>query len=223
MDNNRKHRWHLAIPILLTLTACDYSASLETPGRSYEVSGGTPHVGSSDLPVDAQSVPQPASIPSSDRIADQAHIISDTTEANLQQRLTDLETRTGHQLFIATVPSLDGKTVEDYSMTLANDWAIGRKDYDDGVLLLVAPTEKRTRIAIGYGLECAIPNEHAQQIIDETMIPHFKGGDFSKGIEAGTTQLITLLDTAPHDTRAIAQAMRERTGDNPDPCKTAYK
>ena len=223
MDNNRKHRWHLAIPILLTLTACDYSASLETPGRSYEVSGGTPHVGSSDLPVDAQSVPQPASIPSSDRIADQAHIISDTTEANLQQRLTDLETRTGHQLFIATVPSLDGKTVEDYSMTLANDWAIGRKDYDDGVLLLVAPTEKRTRIAIGYGLECAIPNEHAQQIIDETMIPHFKGGDFSKGIETGTTQLITLLDTAPHDTRAIAQAMRERTGDNPDPCKTAYK
>ena len=219
MDNNRNHCWHIAIPILLTLTACDYSASLEVPGRSYEVNGGSPHVGSSDPQADVQSIPQPASSPSRDRIADQARIISDTTEANLQQRLTDLEARTGHRLFIATVPSLDGKTVEDYSITLANDWAIGRKGYDDGVLLLVAPTEKRTRIAIGYGLECAIPDERAQQIIDEIMIPHFEGGDFSVGIVAGTTQLITLLDTAPNDTRAIAQASRGRTRDNPDPCK----
>ena len=218
MDRNRNHRWSIIIPALLTLAACDYSASLETPGRSYEVNGGTPHADSSA----PQAYPSSTPSPSRDRIADQAHIISDTTEASLQQRLTDLEARTGHQLIIVTVPSLDGKTVEDYSLTLANDWAIGRKDYDDGVLLVVAPTEKRTRIAVGQGLECAIPDERAKHIIDETMIPHFKRGDFNAGIEAATAQLVALLDTVPNDTRAIAQAIRGRTRDDPDPCKTLY-
>jgi uncharacterized protein len=92
--------------------------------------------------------------------------------------LEQFEHRTKHQLVVVTVTSLRGRDVADFTRELANSWGIGRKCYDDGIVLLVAPHERKVRIAVGYGLEKALPNEVAQRIIDQRILPQFRRGEY---------------------------------------------
>jgi uncharacterized protein len=108
-------------------------------------------------------------------------------------KLAELERTTKHQLVVATVPSLGGRDVANFSRDLANAWRIGRNGNNDGVVLLVAPNERKVRIAVGYGLEKALTHEVCQQIIDSSMLPHFRQGDLPGGIEAGVDALIARL------------------------------
>ena len=100
-----------------------------------------------------------------------------------------VERQTTAQLAVVTVPSLRGETVEAYAHELFNEWGIGKKGVNNGVLLLVAPTERRMRIEVGYGLEPLLTDSVCGEIRDQAIIPHFKNNDYAGGIIAGTQRL----------------------------------
>jgi len=132
-------------------------------------------------------------VPLTGRVTDAAHILSPEQVSRLTVKLEQLERTTKHQLVVTTVPSLGGLDVADFTRDLANKWGIGRKGYNDGVVLLVAPNEMKVRIAVGYGLEKTLTHEVCQQIIDRSMLPRLREGDLPGGIEAGTDALIARL------------------------------
>ena len=104
-----------------------------------------------------------------------------------------LERRTTDQLVIVTVPSLNGRTIEAFGLGLGNHWGIGQRGKDNGVLLIVAPTERRVRIEVGYGLEAILTNARAQAIIDRHMLPALRRGAWNEAISAGTREIIATL------------------------------
>jgi uncharacterized protein len=132
-------------------------------------------------------------IPLSGRVTDAAGTLGPAQEAALSAKLEGLERLTKRQMVIVTVPSLGGQDIAAYTRNLANSWGIGRKGYNDGVVLLVAPNEQRVRIAVGLGLEEVLTHEVCQGIIDNSMLPRFRAGDLIGGIEAGTDALIVHL------------------------------
>jgi uncharacterized protein len=97
----------------------------------------------------------------------------------------ELEKKTTAQVVVVVVPSLSGLTVEEYANRLFREWGIGQKEKNNGVLLLVAMSDRKVRIEVGYGLEGAIPDGKAGRILDEYVIPYFKEGEYDKGIYYG--------------------------------------
>ena len=96
----------------------------------------------------------------SGRVVDRANIIQPSTRTAIEQKLADLETKSGIQLVVATVPSLEGQEIEPYANELFRSWRLGEKTKNNGVLLLVAPNERRVRIEVGYGLEVRSPTRY---------------------------------------------------------------
>ena len=129
-------------------------------------------------------------------VVDQAGIIPDAAEHSLDRKLSDLQRRTRHQLAIVTVSSLQGYEIADYSNRLGRTWGVGRRHFDDGVLLVVAPREHRVRIEVGYGLEATLTDPRCAEIIRNLILPHFKRQDFPGGIAAGTDAIIARLNVA---------------------------
>jgi uncharacterized protein len=127
------------------------------------------------------------------RVTDAAHVLTPEQEAALSNTLEALERKTSHQMVVVTVPNLGGQDVAVFTRNLANNWGIGRKGYDDGVVLLVAPNEHKARIAVGYGVEKKLPDELCQRIMAEQIIPRFRQGDLPGGIEAGVIALTARL------------------------------
>ena len=125
------------------------------------------------------------------RVVDLANVIPPESEARLVKQLAEFETRTQHQLVVATTASLQGKPIEKYSLCLANHWGIGRKDINDGVMILVSPAERVARIEVGYGLEAALTDEEAKVIMDTKMVPAFLQSDFGAGISASAEAIIS--------------------------------
>ena len=107
----------------------------------------------------------------------------------------DLEDRSGIQLVVATVGSLEGQEIEPYANELFRTWRLGEADKDNGVLLLVAPNECRVRIEVGYGLEGTLTDALSKVIIANAITPRFKAGDFSGGVTRGVDDIITVLTT----------------------------
>jgi uncharacterized protein len=124
------------------------------------------------------------------RVVDEAGILPAASETKLSGQLAELERRTGHELVVATVKSLQEKALEEYSVCLARHWKIGRQKVDNGILLLVAPKERVARIEVGYGLENALRDDEAAAIMGSAIIPAFAAGDYVRGIEAGTAAII---------------------------------
>ena len=129
------------------------------------------------------------------RVVDQANIIQPDTRVALEQKLADLEDKSGIQLVVATVKSLEGQEIEPYANELFRKWALGEKKKNNGVLLLVAPNERRVRIEVGYGLEGTLTDALSKVIISNAMTPRFKAGNFSEGISRGVDDIITVLTT----------------------------
>jgi uncharacterized protein len=124
------------------------------------------------------------------RVTDAADILNPAQEAALTAKLEEFERKTKHQMVIVTVPSLGGQDIAAYTRDLANRWGIGREEQDDGVVLLVAPNERKVRIAVGYGLERTLTQAVCARIIKEKMIPRFSKGDLPGGVDAGSNALI---------------------------------
>ena len=129
------------------------------------------------------------------RVVDQADIIGTSVRADLETTLADLESKSGIQLVVATVKSLDGQEIEPYANELFRTWKLGEKTKNNGVLLLVAPNEKRVRIEVGYGLEGTLTDALSKVIIANAITPRFKTGDFAGGITRGVDDIITVLTT----------------------------
>jgi len=133
--------------------------------------------------------------PLSGRIVDQADIIPAATELELEPKLRELEDKSGIQLVVATVKSLEGGDVETYANQLFRTWKLGEAKNNNGVLLLVAPNERKVRIEVGYGLEGTLTDALSSVIISNAITPRFKSGDFGGGISRGVEDIITVLTT----------------------------
>ena len=133
--------------------------------------------------------------PLTGRIVDQANIISREARETLEPKLAELEQKSGIQLVVATVSSLEGQEIEPYANELFRFWKLGEKQKNNGVLLLVAPNERRVRIEVGYGLEGTLTDALSSVIIANAITPRFKAGDFSGGITRGVDDIITVLTT----------------------------
>jgi uncharacterized protein len=129
------------------------------------------------------------------RIVDQANIITAATRSVIEPKLAELEAKSGIQLVVATVTSLEGQEIEPYANELFRSWKLGEKTKNNGVLLLVAPNERRVRIEVGYGLEGTLTDALSKVIITNAITPRFKTGDFSGGIARGIDDIITVLTT----------------------------
>jgi uncharacterized protein len=124
------------------------------------------------------------------RVNDYAGLMPRDRAAALEGRLEQFENSTGHQIAVLTVPSLDGDTIEDFGIHVADAWKIGKKGFDNGAILIVAQKEHRLRIEVGYGLEGVLPDAIANRIIQEQIIPRFRDGDFAGGIETGVDAIM---------------------------------
>lgn len=129
------------------------------------------------------------------RIVDQANIIPVDIRNAVEPKLADLETKSSIQLVVATVSSLDGEEIEPYANELFRSWKLGEKTKNNGVLLLVAPNERRVRIEVGYGLEGTLTDALSKVIITNAIAPRFKAGDVGGGISRGVDDIITVLTT----------------------------
>jgi uncharacterized protein len=133
--------------------------------------------------------------PLTGRVVDQANVIPADTRAAIEGKLADLESKSGIQLVVATVKSLEGQEIEPYANELFRSWKLGEKTKNNGVLLLVAPNEHRLRIEVGYGLEGTLTDALSKVIITNAIAPRFKTGDFAGGISRGVDDIITVLTT----------------------------
>ncbi len=124
------------------------------------------------------------------RVVDHAEIFDAPFEVALTERLRQLEDETQVQLVVATTPDLEGYSIADYSYNLANSWGIGSAERDDGLLVLLAPSERTVRIEVGFGLEASVRDEEAAEIIQKDMLPRFRKSDFEGGVERGVESLI---------------------------------
>ena len=129
----------------------------------------------------------------SGRVVDQANVMAAQSRGELETKLKDLEDKSGIQLVVATVKSLQGTDVETYANGLFRAWKLGQAQKNNGVLLLVAPAEHKVRIEVGYGLEGTLTNALSSVIIAGAIIPRFKAGDFPGGIERGVDGIINVL------------------------------
>lgn len=125
------------------------------------------------------------------RVVDSANILTQQTKQNLENILANEEHNSSNQIVIATVKSLNGYAIADFALNLARHWGIGQKAKDNGVLLLVAPNERKVRIEVGYGLEGALTDKISHEIIEYTMLPHFKQQDYDTGVSKGANQIIS--------------------------------
>ena len=115
---------------------------------------------------------------------------------------------------VVTIPSLGGYEISDYGYQLGRAWGIGQKSLNNGILFIVAPTEHKTRIEVGYGLEPIVTDALSSVIIQTQVLPQFRKGDFNGGVEAGADALIQQLslDTSEAEKRAAAAAQPCRKG-----------
>lgn len=133
------------------------------------------------------------------RVNDQANLLDDGFEDQLEERLRLLEEETGAQVAVLIVPSLEGDPLEDFSMRVVETWKLGRADADDGVLILIARDERRMRIEVGYGLEGVLTDAQSGRIIDHLMAPRFREGDFNGGVDASVEAVSSAIRGEPVD------------------------
>src|SRR4030066_1191046 len=130
-------------------------------------------------------------------VVDLAEIINDDVEANLNGYLLELEQKTTAQMVVLTINSLEGESLEDFSLKVAHEkWRLGQKDKDNGVLLLVALQDRKYKFEIGYGLEGILPDSLTGSIGRDYLVPYFKKGDYSAGIF--TAELAVINEISSH-------------------------
>ncbi len=139
-------------------------------------------------------------------VLDQAGIMSADAAAQLNARLKAYNRDTGRAVFVVTVKSLDDEDIASYSIKLAQNWGVGGNATDQGLVLLIAPNQRKIRIEVGYGLEEYFTDALSGRIIRETIAPSFRAGNFDGGINAGVSAIISQLDRDPASAKAVAEA-----------------
>jgi uncharacterized protein len=143
-------------------------------------------------------------------VVDTAHLLPADVNAALSQKLAGYAQRSGNQLVVVTLPTLNGYDIADYGYQLGRHWGIGEKDKNTGALLIVDVAEKKMRIEVGYGLEGTLTDAVSFQIVHNVIAPKFKQGDFAGGIVAGTDAILAVLGDKAAAERQ--QQTRQRSG-----------
>jgi uncharacterized protein len=155
----------------------------------------------------AAALAAPKFPPLTGRVVDNAKLLSPATEQQLTARLEQLEQQTGRQLVVATIPDLQGYEIEEYGYQLGRAWGIGSEKSDDGVILLVAPSDRKVRIEVGYGLEPILTDALTSVILQTRVLPHFRDGKMEEGVIDGTQALAEQLALPDEEAKArVAQA-----------------
>ncbi len=164
------------------------------------------------VPASAQTFP-----PLTGRVVDQANLLDPAQEAALTAKLAALETQSQRQFVVATISDLEGYDDSDYGYRLGRAWGIGDKERNDGLLLLIAPNDRKVRIEVGYGLEGIMTDALSHRIIQDRILPAFRAKDFPGGINAGVDSVITQLQLPPEEaTKIAASATRQTRSKNDD-------
>jgi len=127
-------------------------------------------------------------------VNDTAGVMSPAAQQALTERIKTHEGKTGNQIVVLTIPSLEGEDIEGFAVKVFESWKPGKKGKDNGVLVVVATKDRRMRIEVGYGLEGTLPDSAAGEIIRTAMAPQFKKGDYSAGVDAGVAAVIEALE-----------------------------
>jgi uncharacterized protein len=144
--------------------------------------------------VSGAQVPVP---PLGGRVTDQTATLTDEQKSTLEQTLRSFEARKGSQVAVLIVPSTAPESIEQYALRVAEQWKPGRKNVDDGALLVVAKDDRTLRIEVGYGLEGTLTDAASKRIISEIIVPRFRQGDFYGGITAGVERILRVIDGEP--------------------------
>jgi uncharacterized protein len=128
------------------------------------------------------------------RVVDNAEILKADTRRSIAAELQAHEKKTGNQVAVLTVPTLGDESVEEYAVRVFEQWKLGRKGKDNGVLVVVVPKDRRMRIEVGYGLEGTLTDVAASRIIRDVMTPRFRSGDYDGGIAQGVTAIVAHLE-----------------------------
>ena len=129
----------------------------------------------------------------SGRVVDEAELLSPSQAAEVTTKLAAHEQATTNQVVVVTLKSLQGNEIADFGYQLGRHWGIGQEGKDNGVLLIVAPTERKVRIEVGYGLEGTLTDALSKTIIEQEIVPRFKKGDMAGGIVAGAGSILAVL------------------------------
>lgn len=143
----------------------------------------------------ASSLAQPNPVPRfTGWVTDTTSTLDAATRRELSHKLTTLDKQKGAQIAVLMIATTDGEAIEAYATRAFQQWGLGRKTIDDGILLVVAKNDRNLRIEVGYGLEGAVPDILAGRIIREQILPYFAAGDFAQGVVAGVDSLIGLVE-----------------------------
>jgi len=156
----------------------------------------------------------PSFPPLTGRVVDTAGILSPQAEAEISAQLAAHEQATTNQVVVVTLKSLGGYDIADYGYQLGRHWGIGQKGKNNGVLLIVAPTERKLRIEVGYGLEGALTDATSRDIIERVIKPLFRQQHYDQGVRAGVIAILAALSGAYHPAPPPATA---RTRDDSAP------
>jgi uncharacterized protein len=143
------------------------------------------------------------------RVVDEANILDAPTRQALTEKLAAVEAKSGDQIVVVTLGSLQGTSIEDYGYQLGRHWAVGQKGKDNGALLIVAPGERKVRIEVGYGLEGALTDAVTRLIIQNAILPRFRANDFAGGITRGVDDIIQVVS-------GDAEEFKRRAAQRPD-------
>lgn len=144
------------------------------------------------------------------RVVDEANILDPATKIDIDTKLEDLEKRTSTQFVVVTLRSLRGRTIEEYGYQLGRHWGIGQKGTNNGVLLIVAPNERKVRIEVGYGLEGTLTDAITSVIIQSVILPRFRANDYQGGIRQGADAVLEVLSGNPD--RFKPKAVQQNVG-----------
>jgi uncharacterized protein len=155
-------------------------------------------------------------LPLTGRVVDYAGMIDTATEAALTARLEAFEQKSSDQIVVATINSLEGDSIEDFANRQFRAWGLGQAGEDNGILLLVARDDRKMRIEVGYGLEGTLTDLHSKLIIENTMVPAFRAGDFSGGISRAVDDVILVLEGNAAELEARAERNQDETAEQID-------
>ena len=129
-------------------------------------------------------------------VNDYAILITEKDKVSMESVAKEVEEKTGAQIAVLTVKSMSPYTsIDEFGMAVAEKWKVGEKDKDTGIIIILAMEERKVRIEVGYGLEGIINDAKAGRIIDNTMMPYFRGGDFSAGLRRGVFKIADIIGT----------------------------
>jgi uncharacterized protein len=148
---------------------------------------------------------EPQFPPLTGRVVDEAGLLTPEDKAAIEQQLAELEAKSTDQFAVVTLNSLQGYPIEDFGYQLGRRWGIGQKDKDNGVLLIVAPNERKVRIEVGYGLEPTLTDALSNLIIQNAILPEFRRGNFASGIRAGVRDVKDVLLGDAEEVKARAR------------------